>query len=350
MRFFPPPRFSHQQKLSSHSHTTSSSPFSLHPSSYSKLFFTGATIGPLVDSLHNQCLLQYHVAPIQVAWPTALTSTFDPPSSLLLASSWLIPPLLGMAYIVLGRLLPQVVQTLIQVTIPRRLSSVSPLERTSLRGDQATPTISTSSSQVESATLRYRAILAVLTTALIIQGSDYLERHPTSSLTTALVSTITTISSFGDMTNPLGLSPVSLSNLLLLLLAALTQWVLLDGSVVALLSATIASIGGPLSELPFVGHDVWQYLPTAADYFPLQGVLLESSIDGNAPNGWIGALLEWVIVGRSDPTSTTTTTTSLASLGLSSLTGPCYFAVTMDAIALGRWFAASEEKQAGSNK
>jgi hypothetical protein len=25
-------------------------------------------------------------------------------------------------------------------------------------------------------------------------------------------------------------------------------------------------------------------------------------------------------------------------LALSSITGPCYFAVTMDAIALGRWF------------
>lgn len=52
--------------------------------------------------------------------------------------------------------------------------------------------------------------------------------------------------------------------------AALTQWGLLDGTVTSLITALVVSIGGPLSELPFVAAGFWQYLPQASDYFPLK--------------------------------------------------------------------------------
>lgn len=77
---------------------------------------------------------------------------------------------------------------------------------------------------------------------------------------------------------------------------AIAQWFALDATVPALALAGIVSIGGPLAELPFVSLHAWHYL--SPDYFPIGG------------------------------------------LGLASCTGPCYFAVTTDAIALGRWFAS----------
>ena len=107
-------------------------------------------------------------------------------------------------------------------------------------------------------------------------------------------------------------------NFLVLLLAALTQWAWLDRTLVGLLAASITMVGGPLSELPFVAYRVWEYLPTAADYFPLAHVQLPSWLDAVAKTSW----------GEGYPQR----------LALSSITGPCYFAVTMDAIALGRWF------------
>jgi hypothetical protein len=39
-------------------------PLSLVP--VAKLFATGATVGPVVDSIHNRCLLQYDYAPVNV--------------------------------------------------------------------------------------------------------------------------------------------------------------------------------------------------------------------------------------------------------------------------------------------
>jgi hypothetical protein len=107
---------------------------------------------------------------------------------------------------------------------------------------------------------------------------------------------------------------------MILLIAALTQWIVLDGSLSALLSASITSIGGPLSELPFVGYGVWEYLDSSKDYFPLQNV---------QPNN---PLLSFLL--NDD---------NYSNLGLSSITGPCYFAVTMDAIALGRWFDSTSQ-------
>ena len=96
------------------------------------------------------------------------------------------------------------------------------------------------------------------------------------------------------------------------------QWALLDRTPVALLAASIAALGGPLAELPFVAHGFWHYLPQSADYLPLTGDLFQS--------GSIGDKIAIKLLGE-----------SYSDLALSSITGPCYFAVTMDAIALSRY-------------
>lgn len=75
------------------------------------------------------------------------------------------------------------------------------------------------------------------------------------------------------------------------------------------------AVGGPVAEIPFMAPPIsgWHYL--TPDYYPL------SFLAGSG--GWRDA---W------------------AASGISSLTGPCYFAVTTDAIALGRWFASDPER------
>lgn len=75
------------------------------------------------------------------------------------------------------------------------------------------------------------------------------------------------------------------------------------------------------AELPFIAAHVWTYLPEAANYWPLQGDTVVANV--------LGPLL-----GRDD-------------LALSTLSAPCYSAVTMDAIALGRWFDAQQQQQCG---
>lgn len=95
----------------------------------------------------------------------------------------------------------------------------------------------------------------------------------------------------------------------------------LDGKLSSLFTALIVSVGGPLSELPFVALGFWHYIPSAADYFPLAGIA-DLALGGEGG----GLLLE-----------------DYSDLALSSITGPCYFAVTMDAIALGRWFRYNDE-------
>ena len=244
----------------------------LSPSTSVKLFATGATVGPIVDSLHNQCLLRYDMAQISLEWPTALASFSD--YNYLFCSSWYVPPLLGVAYLVLGGVLPRLFETLLE----------------SFSIQDIRPVRSTGSE------LRTRAIAAVTTTALIIKLSEFLE-------TNAAVTDIIPLE-----------RPVA--HILVLLAAALSQWALLDGSIAALIAATITSLGGPLSELPFVANDFWVYLEGAGDYLPL----------ANIDNGLLESLL-----GENYQT-----------LAISSITGPCYFAVTMDAIALGRWFDADE--------
>ena len=150
-------------------------------------------------------------------------------------------------------------------------------------------------------TLQTKAFFAVASTALIIKLSEFLETTPSYA------------ESLQQQFIYLNL-PTSEINLFIMISAALSQWIILDGTISALLAATIDSIAGPLSELPFVAAGFWEYIPTASDYFPLQG--------------WNVALLN-----------------DYQDLALSSITGPCYFAVTMDAIALGRWFDAVDDRK-----
>lgn len=248
----------------------------------SKLFAAGSTVGPLVDSLHNQCLLEYHFAPIIIDNPLSTTLTFA--DRYLFASSWLVPPLLGLAYVVLGSVLPRLAQYLLdQVKSASAWDSVSPAV-----GD-------TSRSQWQegfhASTLRKRAVLAVLSTALLIKASAILETAGT----------------------PYGKE--------ILLALAILQWAWLDRSLASLGVAALASIAGPLAELPFVGHEAWTYLPQASDYFPLEHL--------DFGHGSLGRVAHYIL-GQDD---------EYQSLALASITGPCYFAVTMDAIACGRAFA-----------
>ena len=217
------------------------------PSTTAKLFGIGATVGPLVDSLHNQSLLTYRIAPITVEWPMGAPQFLLQHQDHLFCSSWLVPPLLGIAYVVLGGILPRLFESVV--------GSGTPIAATTTTDNH----------------YDRKALLAVLSTAGIILLSDVLV-------------TLTTTGS-------------SEQHVLVLLAVALCQWAWLDGTLAALLAASLTSLGGPLSELPFVAAGVWEYLPSVADYVPWNG--------------------EW--------------------WALSSITGPCYFAVTMDAIALGRW-------------
>lgn len=294
----------------------------LSPSTTAKLFATGFTVGPIVDSLHNQCLLRYDVLPISLEWPLALqqsrnildgitatgsgTSDFIGASMVsnypyFFCSSWTVPPLLGFAYVVLGGLLPRIVESIL-ASIQNQKPQETPL-----------PISSAMESSLSSSPqrLRARAFLAVATTAMIIKLSEFLETHPG------------VIDNYEIIHNHIQPSSFSLS---IMIMATLSQWALLDRSIVALLVATATAIGGPLAELPFVGHGVWTYIEEAADYLPLQN-LSPITFDSNS----LLLQISQVVFGTID----------YQDLALSSITGPCYFAVAMDAIALGRWFDTS---------
>lgn len=254
--------------------------------STAKLFTVGATVGPIVDSLHNQCLLSYQVAPITIDWPSFFHIDGG---GALLASSWTVPPLLGFAYVLLGGILPRLFQLLIdhwgwETQRPRQTQTA----------------------------LQQRALLAVTTTAAIIKLSDFLETHPHSLVDNLVANLLPELSLAQD-------------HIVILLTAAFAQWAILDGSLAALLAASLTSIGGPLSELPFVSHGIWQYLPSAGDYMPLAGV--------EPTNRVVACVLALLLGDHVD----------YQHLALASITGPCYFAVTMDAIALGRWFDVQDE-------
>eukprot|EP00956_Cyclotella_meneghiniana_P039281 scaffold168574_cov74-Cyclotella_meneghiniana.AAC.4 len=106
-----------------------------------------------------------------------------------------------------------------------------------------------------------------------------------------------------------------------MVLADVLQWVSLDRTLIALLTAVMTAFGGPLSELPFVAAGFWHYNVDAADYLPLSQ--LSPTLDSIASN----------LLGD-----------QYKELALSSITGPCYFAVTLDAIALARYFKQSDNK------
>ena len=249
-----------------------------------RLGATGFVVGPLVDSLHNQCLLKYDVAPITL--PSSLSSSVDP----LLASSWVVPPLLAFAYIVLGYILPRIIEFL---PIPKedRLDEDDFNENNEGRNTQQ---------------LRNKALLAVSSTAAIIKLSEVLQTHATFQL------------------GAIVLNMDAGMKLQLMALADACQWVILDRTPAALIAATVTAFGGPLSELPFVSAGFWEYIPQAADYTPLAMI---------QPGGAVEGLLSSAF-GE-----------NYRDLTLSSITGPCYFAVTLDAIALARYFYSMEEEK-----
>jgi len=253
-------------------------------------------VGPLVDSIHNQCLLEYDILPITVSQnalqlPSFLSSTNAPAAATtaaepILCTSWLIPPLLGVAYVVLGGILPRITENVI--VAPTRKAFNLPQQPLD---NNAKPT---------SEQQQIRAYFAVVTTVLIIKLSELLQTQSLFLL-------------------PDGSYPEQ--SLSIMLFAALSQWLLLDGTPAALLAASITSIGGPLSELPFVALGAWHYIPSASDYLPLSSI---------AEGGLLDTVASRVLGDGYDR------------LALSSITGPCYFAVTMDSIALGRWFDAQD--------
>lgn len=198
----------------------------------------GGAIGPLVDSLHNQVLLQYDALPVQLG-----------PDGTCVKSSLLIPPLLALAYVLLGAVLPRLSGQVVGGM--EKCAPSLPL----LRGRGATTT----------------AGLAVLSTIAIIRLSVVLHGATLSSVA-----------------------------VLALLTTAIVQWAVLDGTWASLLLACVATVGGPIAEIPLMLGGGWHYL--TPDYFPLANVVADSRA------------------------------------GLELITGPCYFAVTTDSIALFRCF------------
>lgn len=108
---------------------------------------------------------------------------------------------------------------------------------------------------------------------------------------------------------------VSLS-LPMLAAIALLQWAALDGTASSLALAALAALGGPVAELPLMWAGAWHY--TSPDYWPLAPL----GLGPESGSAWAG---------------------------LSSITGPCYFAVTTDAIALGRWLGGGGGTGSGSS-
>lgn len=251
-----------------------------------KLFVAGSTLGPLVDSLHNQCLLTYDFAPIVLNLPHA--SHESPSPEHLFISSWAVPPLLGFAYIVLGFILPSIFESLVGHVETKNVSNGIPDTQD---------------------VLRTRAILAVSTTAAIIKLSEFLETH-------------------SGMSYQFNKYPVVLdatTNIMIMMMADVLQWMALDRTIVGLLAATVTAVGGPLSELPFIANGFWHYNTNAADYLPLGDITFQ-------PGGYMDVLVSNVL-GE-----------NYKELSLSAITGPCYFAVTLDAIALGKYFYQSNIK------
>ena len=260
-----------------------------------KLFVAGSTLGPIVDSFHNQCLLTYTFAPITLDLPESVNESTSSTSHLF-ASSWAVPPLLGFAYLILGYVLPRIIELVVD-----HFKSKDFVEK------KIISTTTEPTSEIETLEkLKTRAILAVSSTSVIIKLSEFLETNSGTSY---------------ELNNSSFVLDAKI-NLMIMVLADALQWISLDKTAVGLVAATITAIGGPLSELPFVANGFWQYNIEAADYLPLSGVFFES--------GGIADAIATGLLGE-----------CYRELALSSITGPCYFAVTLDAIALGRYFYLS---------
>ena len=187
-----------------------------HPASLSSMRLThlgrarlglaafGGTAGPLVDSIHNQALLSYDKLPVSLLGGTVQTS-------------YLIPPLLAIAYVLLGSTLPAVAQRVVGSYRPLSTSTRLPA--------------------------RFTAVLAVSSTIAIIKASEILvtgDDLPTAAAVGLL---------FG---------------------ACLVQWAALDGSLSSLALAALASVGGPIAETPLMALGCWHYIQP--DYFPFAAI------------------------------------------------------------------------------
>ena len=221
----------------------------------SRLFAVGATVGPLIDGIHNQALLKYDLFPLVL-------------DADILKTSYLIPPLLGITYAVLGGIIPQLGGFLINEQ--NDTSSQNEHDYVLIKGKLRSIWI--------------KAIIAVITTASIIKLSNEL--------------TLGTISVPDEFSALILLLFGKFENLpqLYLYLLGFIQWALQDRNWRALLAAVLVSVFGPIAEIPFISCGAWHYIHP--DYYPLGGDLP----------------------------------------GLASITGPCYFAVMLDATALGRAF------------
>jgi hypothetical protein len=171
------------------------------PAVLAQLAAFGAAAGPAVDAVHNQALLQYDVLPIAIG---AVGQEAK--------SSLLIPPLLAVAYALLGGLMPSALEKLLGEGRRPLAPMLTPFSR---------------------------AAIAVGSTVAIIKASEVLA---VSSL-------------------PAGMS------LALLFAGCLTQWAFLDGAPASIALASVAAVGGPLAELPFTYLGCWHY--TTPDYWPL---------------------------------------------------------------------------------
>lgn len=168
-----------------------------------RLGATGALLGPAVDAVHNQALLVYDKLPLSVSLPLGTVQT-----------SLLVPPLLFVAYAVLGGVLPTFSANL----LPSHEPELPPAG-----GSPAT-----------------RGLLAVSSTVCIIKLSE------------VLVSATTL---------PSGAVLAALTAMCLM------QWKLLDGRISSLVLAAVAAVGGPLAELPLMKLGCWHYI--SPDYWPL---------------------------------------------------------------------------------
>lgn len=126
-------------------------PIPLDYSALGKLACFGGVVGPCVDALHNQALLQYDVLPVRVDLGLGVAAT-----------SALVPGLLAIAYAVIGSILPRAVA---------RFVGLAPGPGPSVRG----------LSDVE------RAAAAVVTTALIVKLSESVSALPALPGTGALL-------------------------------------------------------------------------------------------------------------------------------------------------------------------
>lgn len=269
----------------------------------SKLFVSGATFGTAVtDCILTPQIAEYDFAPISIPAPAASESAVGMAASLsgasisslsstaatsyLFNSSWLVPPLLGMAYVILGSVLPRIITAALEA----------------LGGDKETfRTESTPSPKTRKAL----ALSSLVITSLLVKLCEFCVTN--RDVVAAL-----------PVLNSLPIPPdVALSTA-----AVVATWVALDGTLPSLLLGIATYFGGPLSELPFIAAGAWHYVPEFADSFPLEFV---------DPNGLVGRSLQFLL-GQSYP-----------DLAMCSISNPCYFAITLNAIALGRWFDATDE-------